>query len=254
MIAYVGRLDSKRTFVTGGAAGIGKATAVRFLAEGARVALVDVNPEVTAVAAELGEDALPVICDVRDESSVEEAFATVTREWGGLDVLVANAGIELQGVDARVDELELDVWQRIMDVNLTGMFLTCKHGVRALRATGGGSIVITVSPTSLYAQGPGEHSYSASKAGVYGLMRVMAADYAPMGIRVNGVMPGFTSTPMNEPVIANPEELREVLSGVPLGRPGTPEEVAGAMVFLASDDAAYAVGGTVVVDGGMTAV
>lgn len=254
----MGRLEGKRALITGAGQGIGRATALRFAAEGASVGVLDVDPDRAAAVrdeiAASGARVLALAADVRSEPEVEAACSSLLAEWDGLDVLVANAGIELQGSDARVDELELEVWQRIIDVNLTGMFLTCKHGVRALRRSGGGAVICTVSPTSLYALGPGEHGYSASKAGVYGLMRVMAADLAPEGIRVNGLMPGFTTTPMNDPVVANPEELKEVLAGVPIGRAGSSEEVAAAMVFLASDEASYAVGGTLVVDGGMTAI
>ncbi|MBS1861714.1 MAG: SDR family oxidoreductase [Actinobacteria bacterium] len=258
MITDVRRLESKRTLVTGAGGGIGRATALRFASEGARVALLDVNEEAIGETAELLDtvdgQTIDLLADVSQEPQVAAAIDRVLAEWDGLDVVVANAGIELQGRDAAVDALDLEVWQSIVDVNLTGMFLTCKHAVRALRAAGGGALICTVSPTSLYALGPGEHAYSASKAGVYGLMRVMAADYAGEGIRVNGVMPGFTATPMNDPVIANPGELEEVLANVPLKRPGTAEEVAAAMVYLASDEAAYCIGGTIVVDGGMTAV
>jgi NAD(P)-dependent dehydrogenase (short-subunit alcohol dehydrogenase family) len=172
--------------------------------------------------------------------------------WGGLDIVVANAAVLLAGKEDRVDRLDLPVWQQTLDVNLTGAFLTCKHGVRALLASGGGSIVCTASPTGLYGSAPGLSAYSASKAGVYGLIRVMAAGYAREGIRVNGVVPGYTKTPMNDYVTE--EQHRELLRTVPLGRQGLPEEVANVMVFLASDDAAYVNGAVWAADGGITAV
>jgi 3-oxoacyl-[acyl-carrier protein] reductase len=156
------------------------------------------------------------------------------------------------GEDDRVDRLELAVWQKTIDVNLTGVFLTCKHGIRALLASGGGSIVCTASPTGLYGSAPGLSAYSASKAGVYGLIRAMAAAYAPEGIRVNGIIPGYTKTPMNDYV--GERQHRELLRTVPLGRQGLPEEVAEVMLFLASDDAAYVTGAVWAADGGMTAV
>lgn len=248
------RLERKRALVTGAASGIGQATAVRFAAEGARVACLDTNEAGLArVAADVGEAVLPLPCDVVREEEVERAVAAAVECYGGLDVIVANAGIEHPG-DARVDRLELAVWQRTLEVNLTGVFLTCKHGVRALLASGGGSLICTASPTSLYGLAPGQDAYSASKAGVLGLARVMANEFAKEGIRVNAVVPGFTLTGLAEKVVANEAWFRETVAAIPLGRPGEPDEVAAIMVFLASDEASYATGGIFVVDGGVTAV
>jgi NAD(P)-dependent dehydrogenase (short-subunit alcohol dehydrogenase family) len=137
-------------------------------------------------------------------------------------------------------------------VNLTGIFLTCKHGIRALLASGGGAVVCTASPTGLYGCAPGYDAYSASKGGVYGLIRVMAADYAADGIRVNGVIPGYTKTPMTNWV--TPEQEEKLVSTIPLGRPGRPEEVAAVMAFLASDETPYVTGAVWAADGGMTAI
>ncbi|MCL4289104.1 MAG: SDR family oxidoreductase [Thermoleophilia bacterium] len=248
------RLERKRALVTGAASGIGQATAVRFAAEGARVACLDTNEAGLArVAADVGEAVLPLPCDVVREEEVERAVAAAVERYGGLDVIVANAGIEHPG-DARVDRLELAVWQRTLEVNLTGVFLTCKHGVRALLASGGGSLICTASPTSLYGLAPGQDAYSASKAGVLGLARVMANEFAKEGIRVNAVVPGFTLTGLADRVVANEAWFRETVAAIPLGRPGEPDEVAAIMVFLASDEASYATGGIFVVDGGVTAV
>lgn len=248
------RLERKRALVTGAASGIGQATAVRFAAEGARVACLDTNEAGLArVAADVGEAVLPLPCDVAREEEVERAVTTAVERYGGLDVIVANAGIEHPG-DARVDRLELAVWQRTLEVNLTGVFLTCKHGVRALLASGGGSLICTASPTSLYGLAPGQDAYSASKAGVLGLARVMANEFAKEGIRVNAVVPGFTLTGLADRVVANEAWFRETVETIPLGRPGEPDEVAAIMVFLASDEASYATGGIFVVDGGVTAV
>lgn len=248
------RLSDKRAVVTGAGSGIGRATAVRFAAEGARVACLDVSEEgLASLAAEIGPAALPLHCDVTQENEVERAVADVVEHFGGLDVVVANAGIE-HPRDARVDQLELSAWQQTLDVNLTGVFLTCKYGIRALLASGGGSLICTASPTSLYGLSPGFSAYSASKAGVLGLARVMANEFAKEGIRVNAVVPGFTNTGMAQKVMANDEWLLETIEAVPLGRAGEPDEVAAMMTFLASDEASYAVGGIFVVDGGMTAV
>ncbi len=252
-----GRLEGKRAIVSGAGMGIGRAAALRFAAEGARVGLLDVSEEAArSVAAEIEAGgtggALVLPADVTEEDEVAAAVVRAAEAWDGLDVVVANAGIELAREDERADRLELSVWQRTLDVNLTGIFLTCKHGIRALLASGGGSVVCTCSPTGLYGCAPGLDAYSTSKAGVYGLVRVMAADYAREGIRVNGVVPGYTRTPMTEWVTR--EEHEALLATIPLGRQGEPEEVAAVMCFLASDEAAYVTGAVWAADGGMTAI
>src|ERR671936_1011094 len=179
-------VEGKRVLVTGAARGIGRATVERLEREGAKVASLDIEG-----------DELTVRADVSDEQQLEAAFAEATAALGGLDVVVANAATQLVEQDARADQLDLGAWQRTLDVNLTGVFLTAKHGARALLAGGGGAIVCTGSPAGHYGIAPGLDAYSASKAGVYGLVRVMAIDYAAEGIRVNAVFPGITETPMN---------------------------------------------------------
>jgi NAD(P)-dependent dehydrogenase (short-subunit alcohol dehydrogenase family) len=156
--------------------------------------------------------------------------------------------------DKPAAELPLERWERTLAVNLTGVFLTCKHGIAALLRAGGGSVTCTASPTGHYGLAPGFTAYSSSKGGVYGLVRVLANDYGRHGIRVNAVIPGFTDTPLVGAVFENPEALRSRLAGIPLGRPGTPEEIASMMVFVASDEASYATGAAFVVDGGLTAI
>jgi len=233
--------------------GIGRAAALLFAQEGARVALVDVNlPAAEATAAAAEGECIAIRADVSREAEIAKAVAQASASWGGLDVVVANAGIELDGEDARAHQLKLETWQRTLNVNLTGVFLTCKHGIRALLDSSGGAVVCTASPTGLYGVSPGLDAYSASKAGVYGLIRVMAADYARDGIRVNGVMPGYTRTPMAGGM--TDVEIAETVAKIPLGRPGEAEEVAGVMAFLASDAARYVTGAVWAVDGGMTAV
>jgi NAD(P)-dependent dehydrogenase (short-subunit alcohol dehydrogenase family) len=251
-----GRVAGRRALVTGAASGIGRATAVRLAAEGARVALLDVSERGLAeTASEIGEAALPLITDVSQEQSVIDAVQAAEREFGGLDVVVANAGIELiEDGDARVDELDLEAWRRTIDVNLTGVFLTCKHTIRLMRKGDGGSVICTASPASFFAAAPREHAYTASKGGIASLVRIMAADYAGDGIRVNGVVPGFTNTPLNAPVLRDPAAVAEIVKTIPLGRPGEAEEVANVMLFLASDESLYVTGAFFTVDGGMTAL
>jgi len=256
------RPAGRRALVTGAARGIGLATARRLAADGARVALLDVDAAslgraVAGLAPAGGADTataptvLALRADVADEAGVEHALAEVVDAWGGLDVLVPNAAVQLDH-DDRVDRLALAAWRRTLDVNLTGAFLTAKHGVRALGP--GGVVVFTASPAGHYAIARGRHAYSASKAGIYGLVKVMAADLAADGIRVCGVFPGVTDTPMNAAFLADAPARDALLSAVPLGRAGSAEEVAAVIAFLASDEASYATGAVWTVDGGLTAV
>ncbi len=252
-----GRLEGKRATVTGAGAGIGRAAALKFAAEGAHVGCIDMNADSAADTAKQieadGGSAIALTADVTDEAAVEAAVAAAEEAFGGLDTIVANAGILLAGQDDRADRLDAAVWRKVIDVNLTGQFLACKHGIRALLRGGGGAVVCTASPTGLYGLAPGLDAYSSSKAGVYGLIRVLANDYAADGIRVNGVIPGYTDTPMNDYVV-RPEGHEAIISTIPLRRQGTAEEVANVMAFLASGEASYVTGAVWAADGGMTAI
>ena len=245
----------RRALVTGAAGGIGRAAAARLAAEGASVAILDIREQDLAATAEelrqSGADVLELPADVGDEQQVAAAIATVTSRWGGLDAAVAAAGISMSLTgDARVDRLELSVWEQIIRTNLTGMYLTCKYVVQAMTPVGGGSIVVIGSPTGLYGFAFGEHAYSASKGGCHALARVMAGELAPLGIRVNVVVPGFIDTRMNDHVLADAELLAEAERLIPLARVGQPSEVAGLIAWLTSPDASYATGGYYPVDGG----
>jgi NAD(P)-dependent dehydrogenase (short-subunit alcohol dehydrogenase family) len=254
------RLRGKHALVTGAGTGIGRSAAVRLAAEGAKVGLVGrrtgVLEDTAAVIRAGGGECLVLPADVSKEEQIAATVEAVTTAWGELNVLIGVAGIELwrQG-DDKVDQLALEYWQKIIDINLTGMFLSCKHAVRAMLAHGrGGSIVITGSPTGLYGGALGEHAYSASKAGCHGLVRVMAHEYASSGIRVNCVVPGFIDTAVNEPVYADPAALAGFEATIPMRRAGHPDECAGLYAWLASDDASYTTGAFFVVDGGATAI
>lgn len=257
MASTEGRFAGKRAVVTGASSGIGRATALRLAREGASVALVARGAErLQRIAAEIGDAARTVVlpADCADEASISAAVDRAAAAFGGLDIVVSNAGIEVLDEEERVDLLELAVWHKLLRNNLDGQFLTCKHGIRHLLAAGGGAVVCVGSNTGHLGMALREPAYSASKGGVFAMMRVMAIDYAREGIRVNMVVPGFIDTPMNGPVMADAKELAYWSDQVPLGRAGSAEECAAAILWLASDEASYCVGTALVVDGGQSAV
>jgi NAD(P)-dependent dehydrogenase (short-subunit alcohol dehydrogenase family) len=248
-------LEGRKAVITGAANGIGLATAKRFAAEGASVAMLDHEAERVHAAAASLPQALALVADVRDPAAVEKAIADAERALDGLDIAVANAAIE-PADDDRADRLDLEVWRRIIDTNLTGVFLTAKFSLAALLRSKSSdrSLICTVSPTGIRGSAAGQDAYSASKAGVIGLMRVMANDYAADGIRVNGVMPGFTDTRLNSGLFSDATKLADLIKTIPAGRAATPDEVAAMMAWVASSEASYATGSLFVVDGGMTAI
>ena len=247
------RLTEKTALVTGSGSGIGEAVARRFAAEGARVVIADRNEEAASrVATSIGDNARAVTVDISDEAQVQAAFESLDAEGWAPNVVVANAGVQLFGHDAKVADLDLDVWRRTVDINLTGTFLTVKHAVRTMLAHDGGSIILTGSPTGVTGEGNDFTAYSTTKAGIHGMGRTVAAAYATQGIRVNTVVPSYVETPLVDAIKNNPTERAAITSRIPMGRPATPDDLTGIMTFLASDDSAFATGAMFTVDGGMT--
>ena len=247
------RLTGKTALVTGAATGIGYAVAARLAAEGARVIFSDRDSDgASTAAAGVEGDTRALTLDISDESSVEAGFAALKADGWSPDVVVANAGVQLFGKDAPAADLDLENWRRTIDVNLTGTFLTVKHSVRAMKELGGGSIILTGSPTGINGEGADFTAYSASKAGIHGLARTVAAAYARDNIRVNTVIPAYTETTLVTTITSDPEARAAIIGRIPLGRAGSPADIEGIVVFLASDDAAFATGGSFAVDGGMT--
>lgn len=249
------RLTGKTALITGAGSGIGRAVAERFVKEGARVIVADRDAAAANDAIKsLGSAAIAATMDISNENMVEQAFRVMQDMGWAPDVVVANAGVQLFGQDASVGDLNIEVWRRTIDINLTGTFITVKHAIRSMLKTGGGSIILTGSPTGLNGEGKDFTAYSTSKAGVHGLGRVAAAAYADKNIRVNTVVPGYTETSLVTTISGNPEMRAAIISRIPLGRAGSPSDVEGIMVFLASDDASFATGATFQVDGGMTTI
>jgi NAD(P)-dependent dehydrogenase (short-subunit alcohol dehydrogenase family) len=252
------RLQGKRAIVTGSGSGLGRGAALKLAREGAAVGVIDVNlnaaQEVAQEIEGTGGRALALSGNVANEAQVEAAILEVERCFGGLDTVIANAGVMLFGRDTIATELDLQTWAQTIDVNLTGVFLTCKHGLRALMRNGSGSVVITGSPTGTRGCAPTFTAYSASKAGTFGLMRILAVDYVGKAIRVNAVMPGTTNSPLVTTLMENPATREEFLAKIPMARAADANEIGNVIAFLASDEASYVTGAAWYADGGLTAI
>jgi meso-butanediol dehydrogenase / (S,S)-butanediol dehydrogenase / diacetyl reductase len=236
-------LEGKRVVVTGGTSGIGEAASRRFLAEGAQVTALAVGEDEVATAPERIPGVRAIRCDVADRAQVDAAFS----EIGHVDVLIANAGISVRKPFLEIDPAD---WQRVLDVNLTGVFHCAQAAARRMTSGAGGVILMTASTNGLtghelYAD------YNASKAGVILLARTMALELAPT-VRVNAVCPGYVLTPMQEAEYSQ-EMLAAVNASIPLGRHASPDEIAALYAFLASDEGAYFTGAVISIDGGETA-
>jgi NAD(P)-dependent dehydrogenase (short-subunit alcohol dehydrogenase family) len=248
------RLKGKVALVTGAGSGIGRAIALAYAAEGARVTAVDRDRARAAETASMApNDAiLAVTADVTDAGAVRSMVEQTLDGLGRLDVLVNNAAVQLHGQDGRCHEVSEEVWHQTMAVNLLGPFLCCKHAIPAMLRQGCGAIVNLASPTAFQDLGAGYTAYATSKGGMATLTRVVAADYARDGIRVNAIVPGPTETNLTAEIFADPGVRDPLVARTPLGRLGRPEDLVGIAVFLASDESAYATGALFFVDGGIT--
>jgi NAD(P)-dependent dehydrogenase (short-subunit alcohol dehydrogenase family) len=237
------RLSGKTALITGAGAGIGRATALRFAAEGANVVVSDLNDDAArAVATEIGETSIVNHCDTSVEADVVAAIEATITAFGAIDILVNNAGVG-GGVE----------WDRMIAINLSGVMYGCKHGCDAMASRGGGSVVNLSSMLGLISlPGAPVDGYTAAKHGVVGLTKNYALTYGPRGVRVNCINPGWIETAMTDPIAASGGKSFMV-DGTALGRMGKPEEVAAVALFLASDDASFVTGSSYLVDGGWTA-
>jgi NAD(P)-dependent dehydrogenase (short-subunit alcohol dehydrogenase family) len=252
-------LEGKSALVTGGASGIGRATALAFAREGARVAVADILEEaaqrtVTEIEA-MGGQAMAIACDVTDDDAVKAMIAATVDAFGGLDCAFNNAGIAPYQVNAggqKIADVAPEAWRRLIDVNLTGVWLCLRHEVAQMRAQGSGGVIINTASILGLVGTATSSAYVAAKHGVVGLTKVAAADHAEDNIRVNAVCPGYIETPMTEETMRRRGE--RILARVPMARMGQANEIAEAVVWLCSPKASFVTGVSWAVDGGYTAI
>jgi NAD(P)-dependent dehydrogenase (short-subunit alcohol dehydrogenase family) len=246
-----GRLSGKVAVVTGGAGGIGYETARRFAEEDARVCIADLADEPGQEAASEIEGHY-VHADVTNPDDVQRMYSETAERFGGIDVLFNNAGISPPDDDS-ILETGLEAWERVQNVNLRSVYLCCKYGIPYLLERGGGSIINTASFVAVMGAATSQISYTASKGGVLALSRELGVEFAQRGIRVNALCPGPVNTPLLQELYSkDPEQAQRRLVHLPMGRFAEATEIAGAVLFLASDDASYVNASTFMVDGGLS--
>ncbi|MEV6931127.1 3-oxoacyl-ACP reductase [Dactylosporangium sp. NPDC051485] len=245
------RLQDRVAVITGAGSGIGLATARRFASEGAKVVAVDLNEDAgKAAAQEVGGEFVAV--DVADEAAVKALFDGVAERYGRLDIAFNNAGISPPDDDSILDT-GLEAWERVLKVNSTSVYFCSKYAIPHMLAQGKGSIINTASFVALLGAATSQIAYTASKGAVLSMTRELGVQFARQGVRVNALCPGPIATPLLMELFAkDPERAQRRLVHVPMGRFGTPEEIAGAVAFLASDDASFITASTFLVDGGIT--
>ena len=252
-------LEGKSALVTGGASGIGRATALAFAREGARVAVADIMQDaaqrtVNEIKA-MGGEALAIACDVTDDDAVKAMIAATVDSFGSLDCAFNNAGIAPYQVNAggqKIADVAPEAWRRLIDVNLTGVWLCLRHEVAQMRAQGSGGVIINTASILGLVGTATSSAYVAAKHGVVGLTKVAAADHAEDNIRVNAVCPGYIETPMTEETMRRRGE--RIMARVPMARMGQAGEIAEAVVWLCSPKASFVTGVSWAVDGGYTAI
>jgi NAD(P)-dependent dehydrogenase (short-subunit alcohol dehydrogenase family) len=235
-------LKGYNVVVTGGSGGIGSALVSGLLAAGASVHNLDLNKAENS-------GAIFHKTDLTRETSVKESLASIEI----IDAIVVCAGIQLVGQDSKIGDVSLEIWQKTLDINMTGAFLSVKHAIPGLIKSGRGSVILIGSPTAISMEGAGYTAYGASKAGMMGLSRIIAADYKDKGIRSNVVVPGSMLTPLIEKILEDPEKRQGLIDRTPLGRMGKPSDLVGLVNWLVSDQSSFATGASYAVDGGMTA-
>jgi NAD(P)-dependent dehydrogenase (short-subunit alcohol dehydrogenase family) len=246
-----GRLSGKVAVVTGGCSGIGLATVRRFAQEGATVVIGDLDTDAgPVIAGELG--GLFVECNVTDKEQVDFLFASAKETYGRVDIAFNNAGISPPDDDSILDT-GLEAWQRVQTVNLTSVYLCCKAAIPHMLEQGGGSIINTASFVAVMGAATSQISYTASKGGVLAMSRELGVQFARQGVRVNALCPGPVNTPLLKELFAkDPERAARRLVHIPVGRFGEPEEIANAVLFLASDESSFITASTFLVDGGIS--
>ena len=235
-------LEGYNVVVTGGSGGIGSALVSGLSASGATVHSLDLQSPATS-------EAKFYRTDLTDENSVKASLSSIKT----IDAIIVCAGVQLVGADSKIADVSLDTWQKTVDINMTGAFLSVKHAMPGLIQSGRGSVILIGSPTGMTMEGAGYTAYGASKAGMMGLSRIIAVDYKEQGVRSNVVVPGTMSTPLIEKIWDDPEKGPDLIRRTPLGRMGNPSDLVGIVNWLVSDQSSFATGAMYAVDGGMTA-